>query len=129
MGLLVAAGSVVLAMAPADGRYAADILPGFVLLAFGMGLVFPVVSIVGLGDVEPGQAGLASGLLTTSHEIGAAIGVAVLSAVAASAGPSIAAGYQDGFIVAAMIAVGLLVIALVALPSVRPAHVASRPLH
>ena len=130
MGLaLVVAGTSFLATAPESGSYAADILPGFVLLAPGMGLVFPIVSIVGLGDIEPERAGLASGLLTTSHEIGAAVGVAVLSAVAASAGPSIADGYQDGFVVASVMGVALVVMSLVSLPSIKPAHVPSGALH
>lgn len=127
--LLVIAGTGLLANVPESGSYAADILPGFVLLALGMGLVFPIVSIVGLGDVAPEQAGLASGLLTTSHEIGAALGVAVLSAVAASAGPSIAAGYQDGFIVATVIGIALVVVSLAKLPSIKPAHVAGGAIH
>lgn len=127
--VLVVAGTGFLANAPESGGYAADILPGFVLLALGMGLVFPIVSIVGLGNVAPKQAGLASGLLTTSHEIGAALGVAVLSAVAASAGPSIAAGYQDGFVVATVIAVVLVVVSLATLPSIKPAHVVGGAVH
>jgi EmrB/QacA subfamily drug resistance transporter len=59
--VLVVAGTGFLAGVPASGSYAADILPGFVLVALGMGLVFPIVSIVGLSDVEPERAGLAPG--------------------------------------------------------------------
>lgn len=127
--VLVAGGSLLLSGAPENGSYAADVLPGFVLLALGVGLVFPTVSIVGLGDVAPEKAGLASGLLTTSHEIGAALGVAVLSAVAASAGASIADGYQDGFLVAAAIAAGLAVVSVVSVPGAKPAQVVGAGMH
>ena len=84
-----------------------------------------------MSEIAESRAGLASGLMSTAHEIGAALGVALLSAIAAAAGPldgaGIAAGYQDGFVVAAGIAAAMAVAALPLFPKVRPAagtHVA-----
>jgi hypothetical protein len=119
---------------PADARYAADLLPGFVALGFGIGLTFVSVSVTAMHDVRRDRAGLASGLMATAHELGAAIGVAVLSSVATSgvdAGPAagIAAGYGDGFLVAAGAAAALAVAALVSVPSVRPARGGGVPMH
>ena len=131
--LLVAAGALVLAAAPDEASYLAHLLPGFLVVGVGMGLVFPGVTVTALGGVDPEQAGLASGFIATSHELGAALGVAVLAAIAATAGDittltGIAAGYQDGFVAAASIAVALGAIALRSVPSVRP-HGAAAPVH
>ena len=65
-----------------DGTYAADLLPGFLLVGFGLPFSFIPISILALGGVEERQAGLASGLINTSQQIGGAIGVAVMSTVA-----------------------------------------------
>jgi EmrB/QacA subfamily drug resistance transporter len=117
---LVAAGALVLHGAPDQGSYAADLLPGFLVLGFGTGLTFVSVSVSAMADVGHEQAGLASGLMTTAHEVGAALGVAVLAA---------SGGYADGFAVEAGIAVALALVAAVASPSVRPAAGAAMPAH
>jgi EmrB/QacA subfamily drug resistance transporter len=118
---LIAGASLLLAAAPDDAGYVAHLLPGFVILGLGVGLVFPAVSVTAMSEVDHDGAGLASGLMMTAHEVGAALGVAVLSAIAAN-GPfaDFAAGYGDGFVAAALIAAGLAVVALVAMPAVRP---------
>src|ERR687895_384430 len=109
--VLTAAGAPALAAAPDRASYAGDILPGLLAIGFGVGLVFPAVSVTAMSRVEPQQMGLAAGVLSTAHEIGAALGVAVLAAVAAIADAAshagVAAGYQDGFIAAAGIALAL----------------------
>jgi len=115
---LVAAGAIVLAAAPDRASYAADLLPGLLAIGFGTGLVFPSASVAAMHDVGHNEAGLAAGMLSTAHELGAALGVAVLAAVAGAGG---AAGYEDGFLVAAGIAVASAAVALVAAPSVKPA--------
>ena len=63
-------------------RYAADVLPGFLLLGLGVGPMFVAISVAAMGDVPHEQSGLASGLMMTGHEVGAALGVAALTAVA-----------------------------------------------
>jgi EmrB/QacA subfamily drug resistance transporter len=122
--VLTAAGGLVLAAAPDRAAYAADILPGLLAIGFGVGLVFPAVSVTAMSNVQPHQMGLAAGVLSTSHEIGAALGVAVIAAVAALGGAAghadLAAGYQDGFVATAIIALVLAAIAFVAVPSVKP---------
>jgi EmrB/QacA subfamily drug resistance transporter len=126
--LLMAAGAALLAVAPAHAGYAGDLLPGFIPLGFGVGLVLPAANVTAMTDVQESQAGLASGLMSTAHELGAAVGVALLSAIAAGAGPTgFAAGYEDGFVVAAVIAAAMAGAAAVVVPTVRPpagAHVA-----
>jgi MFS family permease len=130
LGLVIcAAGALLLSAAPADARYVADLLPGFLALGFGIGLTFVAVSVTAMNDVAHEQAGLASGFMTTGHELGAALGVAVFASVAAGASGGIAEGYGDGFVVAAGIAAVLALLALVAVPSVRPAAGARLSMH
>jgi EmrB/QacA subfamily drug resistance transporter len=66
------------------GSYASDLLPGFLVIAVGMGFSFVPISIAALAGVKPSEAGLASGLINTSQQIGGALGIAALSAVATS---------------------------------------------
>ena len=123
---LLGGGALLLAMAPDEASYAADLLPGLLMMGAGIGLVFVTVQITAMADVTHDNAGLASGLMQTGHEVGAALGVAVLSAIAAaaSAGSGAAAGYEAGFLAAAAIAGALALLALLAVPSVRPAQTA-----
>jgi EmrB/QacA subfamily drug resistance transporter len=125
---LLAAGSLLLAVAPDDASFATDLLPGFVVAGLGAGLAFPAVSVTAMANVRHEGAGLASGLMTTAHELGAALGVAVLSAIATSA-PDIATGYGDGFTVAAIVAAALALVSLLAVPVVRPAPGARVAMH
>jgi MFS family permease len=104
-----AVAAVLLANADASARFAPDLLPGLVLLGLGVGLVFVPVSVTAMAGIPPQHAGMASGFLMTGHEVGAALGVAVLSAIAATAG-SIAtqagavAWFSRGFTAAAVVA-------------------------
>jgi EmrB/QacA subfamily drug resistance transporter len=116
---LVAVGGLLLVAAPEVASYWSDVLPGFVVLGFGVGLVFPVASIAALSEVGEETAGLASGLIATGHELGAAFGVAAISAVA-SAASTFVGGYADGFAAVAVIAGVVAAISLVAIPTVRP---------
>ena len=84
-GLLVSAASVAwLTRLPVDGQYFWDLFPAFVLGGAGMGFAFVPVTIAGLTGVERADAGVASGLINTSRQIGGAIGLAAVSAIAAS---------------------------------------------
>jgi EmrB/QacA subfamily drug resistance transporter len=114
--LLVGAGDLYLAAAPAGASYLVDLLPGFLALGFGIGLVFVSVSVTAMADVDHERAGLASGLMTTAHEIGAALGVALFSAIA------VGGGYADGARAGAAIAGLLILAALVTVPAYRPAE-------
>jgi EmrB/QacA subfamily drug resistance transporter len=117
--LLVAAGAILFVLAPDTASYATDVLPGYIVLGFGVGLVFPAGSIASMSEVGEEGAGLASGLLTTGHELGAAFGAAAISAVATAASTFVA-GYADGFTAVAAVAGLVAIVALLALPSVRP---------
>jgi EmrB/QacA subfamily drug resistance transporter len=84
-GLLLSAVSVAwLTRLPVDGHYFWDLFPGFVLGGAGMGLSFVPVTIASLTGVDRSDAGVASGLINTSRQIGGALGIAAVSAVAAT---------------------------------------------
>jgi len=77
-------GLVYLTQVSVGGSYLGDLLPGFLLIAIGMGFAFVPISIAALAGVQPAEAGLASGLINTSQQIGGALGIAALSAIATS---------------------------------------------
>jgi EmrB/QacA subfamily drug resistance transporter len=79
--LLLTAAMIWYAQIPADGSYASDLLPGYVMVGVGIAFAFVPVSIAALAGVAEREAGLASGLINTSQQIGGAIGVAVASTV------------------------------------------------
>jgi MFS family permease len=79
--LILAAGLGYLSQVPANGSYFADLFAGFVLVGAGLGFSFVPVSIAALGGVAEHEAGLASGLINTSQQIGGALGLAILVTV------------------------------------------------
>jgi MFS family permease len=81
---LAAAGLALFALAPVDGRFAIHVLPGMVLLGVGAGVALNPVLLAAMGDVDPGESGLASGVVNTSFMMGGSLGLAVLASVAAS---------------------------------------------
>jgi EmrB/QacA subfamily drug resistance transporter len=112
---MLTAGLVYFTQVSVDGSYAADLLPGFLLIAVGLGFSFVSISIAALAGVRHSDAGLASGLINTSQQVGGALGVAVLATVATSrtdaatsAGSALPValtdGFQTAFIVGAAIA-------------------------
>jgi EmrB/QacA subfamily drug resistance transporter len=82
--LLASVGLLLLARAPVDGNFARDVLPSMILLGLGAGTAFNPVLLAAMSDVEPSEAGLASGLVNTSFMMGGAVGLAVLASLAAS---------------------------------------------
>ena len=66
---------------PVDGSYASDLLPGYLMVGVGIAFAFVPVSIAALAGVAEREAGLASGLINTSQQIGGAVGTAVASTV------------------------------------------------
>ncbi len=133
-GLLVSALSLgLLTRLPVHGSYFWDLFPAFVLGGAGMGLSFVPVTIGGLAGVDRSDAGVASGLINTSRQIGGAIGIAATSAIAAAATSSYtgapagsAAALDHGFQVALFVLTGLLlagasVAAVFMRPSIAPA--------
>jgi EmrB/QacA subfamily drug resistance transporter len=113
-GLLVTAAGL-LAASGADAT--AVKVTGASVASVGLGSLFVVASVTALSNVEPHQAGTASGLLSTFHELGAASGAAVMSGVVGSglAADSLAA-IERGYLVAAAVAAGAAVVAAVLIP-------------
>jgi EmrB/QacA subfamily drug resistance transporter len=117
--VLMAAALVLLAVAPADASYLSELLPSMALLGVGAGACFPALIGLGMDGVEPHQAGLASGLVNTTAQVGGALGLAVLATVSSthtrhleSSGHSTDAALLSGYHLAFWIAAGLLVAAL-----------------
>ncbi|HEU5037320.1 MAG TPA: MFS transporter, partial [Nocardioides sp.] len=120
VGLVVAAaGALVLASIDTDPSYLTDVLPGFALLGLGVGPMFVAISVAAMSDVPHEQSGMASGLMMTGHEIGAALGVAALTAIAGdlTTPAGIITGTHDAFLA---VAVGLA--ALLLPTALLPAH-------
>jgi EmrB/QacA subfamily drug resistance transporter len=134
-GLLVSALSVAwLTRLPVDGHYFWDLFPGFVVGGAGMGLSFVPVTIASLTGVERSDAGVASGLINTSRQIGGAIGIAAVSAIAATSTSSYAethagltaasgAALDHGFQTGLYVLTGLLLIgAVIAMALIKPSQ-------
>ncbi len=121
--VLIACGDLLLSSVQASAAYATDLLPGFALLGLGVGLTFVAISVTAMSEIQADHAGLASGLMTTAHELGAAAGVAIFSAVSlgsAATATAFAHGYTKGAVAGALIAGVLALIAVVAVPTFRP---------
>jgi EmrB/QacA subfamily drug resistance transporter len=111
---------------PAIWDGTAALVTGVSVAAIGIGATFVASSTTALSQVGHHEAGLASGILSTFHEFGAALGVAVVSSIAATsiAGTS-GTGFDHGFTFAAITAVVAGVLALVVVPAGKPAHAMS----
>jgi EmrB/QacA subfamily drug resistance transporter len=81
---IAAVGLIVLSRIPVAGTYLGDLLPGLMIMSVGMGLTFVPITLIATTNVAAEDAGLASGLLNTSQQLGGAIGLAVLSTLAAN---------------------------------------------
>ena len=109
--LLTAAGGALYARMPAGGHYFWDVFPGLLVSGVGLAFTFVPVMIAGLTGVQAADAGVASGLLNTSRQIGGAIGLAAVTTIAstaaghyadshevlASSGPALTHGFQAAF--------------------------------
>jgi MFS family permease len=95
-GILTAAGGLYwLSRIPVDGSYVANILPGLLVVSLGMGGVFTGLTTAANAGVEQEKAGLAAGLLNTGQQLGTALGLAVLSALATARTTSLLHGGHD----------------------------------
>ncbi|MEV8435911.1 MFS transporter [Actinosynnema sp. NPDC051121] len=108
---VLAAGLGLLATADPDGSFAADVLPGSLIAAVGMALVFIPATMAAIGGVAPDQGGLASGIVNTTYQVGSALGLAAMTAVATSRGAdelgdavALTDGYSAAFTGAAVVA-------------------------
>jgi EmrB/QacA subfamily drug resistance transporter len=114
--LLFAVGILLFARAPVDGNFLIDVLPGMILQGLGAGIAFNPLLLAAMSDVEPQEAGLASGVVNTAFMMGGALGLASLAAIAASRTDSLRAsgdsaiaalngGYHVAFLIGALFAV------------------------
>jgi hypothetical protein len=117
----VTAGLAYFTQISVGGSYVGDLLPGFLLIGLGLGFSYVPMSIAALAGVEPAEAGLASGLINTSQQIGGALGIAALATIATSrtehalaGGASHASALVTGFHAAFYAAVAVGVVAIVA---------------
>ena len=104
MGLLTA-GLVYFTQVSVDGSYWADLFPGFLILGVAIPFAFVPITIAALAGTKPHEAGLASGLINTSQQIGGAVGIAILSTIAVStttdsvkSGTATPVALTDGFV-------------------------------
>jgi MFS family permease len=128
-------GLALLARAPVDGSFVADVLPSMILLGLGAGIAFNPVLLAAMSDVAPEESGLASGVVNTAFMMGGALGLAVLASLAASRTDDLLAsgstqaealtgGYHVAFVVGAVFAAAAAVIGAVFLRGGRPGQAA-----
>ena len=127
-----AAGLLLFARAPVDGSYWIDVAPVMVLLGTGAGLAFPALMTLAMSGATQSDAGLASGLVNTTVQVGGAIGLAVLATLATersdgllAEGERTAAALTSGYHLAYLIGAALIAVAIVvAVAVLRPDHAA-----
>jgi EmrB/QacA subfamily drug resistance transporter len=120
-GLAVAVlGLLLFARAPVHGSYATDVLPSMILLGLGIGGSFPALMTLSMSGATPEDAGLASGLVNTSAQVGGALGLAVLATLSAThtkhllaSGKSTADALTGGYHLAFLISAGLMTLSIV----------------
>jgi EmrB/QacA subfamily drug resistance transporter len=128
---LVAIALALLTQLPTHGHYVPDLLPAYLLCGIGMGFTFVPMTIAGLTGVAPTDAGVASGLINTTRQVGGAIGLAAVSTIAASsAGHGVSAslaaadlthGFRTAFsILTVMALVGVAIAVRFVTPAQRP---------
>ena len=114
------AGLLLFAQAPVDGSWVVNLLPVMVLLGAGAGLAFPALMTLAMSGATPSDAGLASGLVNTTTQVGGAIGLAVLATLATERterlladGESTAVALNSGYHLAYLLGAALIAVALV----------------
>jgi EmrB/QacA subfamily drug resistance transporter len=117
--ILVGIALLLFARTPVDGSYLPDLLPPLLLFGVGVGISFPSLMTLAMSGATPEDAGLASGVVNTSAQVGGAIGLALLATLAAertgnklAEGASHAAALNSGFHLAYLVAAGLVAAAL-----------------
>ena len=127
--VLIGAGLLLFARVPVHGHYLTDVLPAMLLFGFGIGSSFPALMTLAMSGATPEDAGLASGLVNTSAQVGGALGLAVLATLSATrtshliaAGTSTDVALTSGYHLAFLIGAGLMVVAFaIVLLVLRPA--------
>jgi EmrB/QacA subfamily drug resistance transporter len=126
--VLATVGFLLLSRVSGDGDYVSHVLPAMIVLGAGLGMTFVPITISATSGVAAGDSGLASGLLTTTQQVGGSLGLAIMSTVsttrlgnALNAGSPLTValthGFKGAFIAAAALCAVGLVVALALLPS------------
>jgi EmrB/QacA subfamily drug resistance transporter len=117
--VLIGAALALFAQAPADGSYVRHVLPVMILLGFGAGVCFPALMTLAMSGATQSDAGLASGLVNTTAQVGGALGLAVLATLSATRSESLiengdftASALTGGYHLAFLIGAGLVVVAI-----------------
>jgi MFS family permease len=122
--VLIVAGLAWFQRVPVDGEYLVDLLPSMLLLGLGAGLTFPSLMTLAMSGASESDAGLASGLINTTIQVGGALGLAVLATLSATRTESLLAdgtsnaaalveGYQLAFVIGAALVLVAVAVALV----------------
>jgi EmrB/QacA subfamily drug resistance transporter len=131
--VVIAAGLLLFARTPTDATYVVDILPSMILMGFGTGLAFPSLVMLAMSGATEEDAGLASGLVNTSVQVGGAIGLAVLATLATERtdalvrnGEPAASALNGGYHLAYLVGAALVLVAIVvAITVLKPAEAAA----
>jgi EmrB/QacA subfamily drug resistance transporter len=125
--LLLAVGMAILSLVRPDGNFAADVLPASLIAAAGMSLAFIPSLGTAIQSAKPEEGGLASGIVNTAYQVGSALGLAVMTALASAQGAdqlgnpqALTDGYSAAFLGAAGIAVAGALLAAALLRAPRP---------
>ena len=121
--VLVAAGLALFTRAPVHGSYAVDVLPVMILIGFGVGTAFPALMTLAMSGATQEDAGLASGLVNTTMQVGGALGLAVLATLSAThtrdivhggrqTAAALTSGYHLAFVIGAALAVAAIAVAV-----------------
>jgi EmrB/QacA subfamily drug resistance transporter len=129
--VLITGGMIWYSQIPAHANFVSDLLPGYLMVGVGMAFAFIPMSIAALAGVRPDEAGLASGLINTSQQIGGALGVAIAATVAFThtttllhSGHDLASAQTSGFALGFWVIAGFGAAAVVAtLALIRPQEV------
>ena len=124
--VLIAAGLGLYARVPVHGHFLVDVLPAGLLMGTGVGVSMAALMTLAMSGVAPEEAGLASGLVNTTAQVGGALGLAVLATLSATrtrdalasgvgSHAALTTGYHLGFVVGALLVVAALVVAVVVL--------------
>jgi predicted MFS family arabinose efflux permease len=121
--VLVAVALALFTQAPVDGSYVHHVLPVMILFGFGAGLAFPALMTLAMSGATQADAGLASGLVNTTAQVGGALGLAVLATLSATrsdglvdggeaAASALTSGYHLAFFIGAALVVAAIAVAL-----------------
>jgi MFS family permease len=133
---MIGVGLLLFARTPVDGNYLTDLLPPLLLVGVGVGTSFPSLMTLAMSGAGPSEAGLASGVVNTSMQVGGAIGLAVLATLAQQRSDDLTApgakvthaalnsGYHLAYVIGAVLVAAALVVAVTVLRQPSPAEMA-----